>query len=158
MAQFASRVCLMVAALVLTACGQPLTIAAWMNADPGAEVSVRIFRQTITGPLEGGVFTIIRLDLSNPLHITGTIEVPQVRLGSPGLVCIRKDVGSTVQGSIEIDLLTGEQNVDFPLSVIAGGPIFPGEFSGTASPPPGSVQFPIGCNAEAQRQKRGGNA
>jgi hypothetical protein len=128
---------------LLAACGQPLTIAAWMNAEPGAEVSVRIFRQTITGPLEGGVFTIIRLDLSNPLHITGTIEVPQVRLGSPGFVCIRKDTASNVQGSIEIDLLTGEQNVDFPLAVIAGGPIFPDEFRGTAAPPPGSIQFPI---------------
>jgi hypothetical protein len=114
-----------------------------MNAGPGAEISVRIFRQTITGPLEGGVFTIIRLDLSNPLHITGTIEVPQVRLGSPGFVCIRKDIENPVQGSIEIDLLTGEQNVDFPLAVIAGGPIFPDEFRGAASPPPGSIQFPI---------------
>lgn len=138
-----ARIGLLASMLALTGCGQPLTIAAWMNADPGAEISVRIFRQDITGPLEGGVFTIIRLDLSNPLHITGTIEVPQVRLGSPGLVCIRKDVASALQGSIEIDLLTGEQNVDFPLAVIAGGPIFPDEFSGTAAPPPGSVQFPI---------------
>jgi hypothetical protein len=60
------------ASILLTGCGQPLTIAAWMNAEPAAEVSVRIFRQTITGPLEGGVFTIIRLDLSNPLHDAGT--------------------------------------------------------------------------------------
>ncbi len=143
MVRFASRLGLFALALALTACGQPLTIAAWLNAEPGAEVSVRIFRQNITGPLEGGVFTIIRLDLSNPLHITGTIEVPQVRLGSPGLVCIRKDTASPVQGSLEIDLLTGEQNVDFPLSVIAGGPIFPAEFAGTAAPPPGSIRFPI---------------
>jgi hypothetical protein len=141
--KFATRVLLATAALCLTACGQPLTIAGWMNADPGAEVSVHIFRQDITGPLEGGVFTIIRLDLSNPLHITGTIEVPQVRLGSPGFVCIRKDTASNVQGSLDIDLLTGEQNVDFPLAVIAGGSIFPSEFTGTAAPPPGSIQFPI---------------
>jgi hypothetical protein len=137
------RLALLVAALALTACGQKLTIATWMNVEPGGELSMRIFRQDITGPLEGGVFTIIRLDLTNPLYITGTIEVPQVRLASPGLVCIRKDTSSTVNGSLAIDVVTGEQNVDFPLAVIASGGLFPGDISGVGAPPPGSIQFPI---------------
>lgn len=131
------------AALGLTACGQPLTIATWLNVEPGSELSLRVFRTDITGPLEGGIFAIIELDLSDPLHITGTIDVPQVRLGSPGLTCIRKDTSSTVRGSIEIDVLTGEQNVDFPLAVIASGSLFPGDISGVGSPPPGSIQFPL---------------
>jgi len=138
-----ARVALAVVALGLTACGQKLTIATWMNVDPGGELSIRIFRQDITGLLEGGVFTIIRLDLTNPLYITGTIEVPQVRLASPGLVCIRKDTSSTVNGSLAIDVVTGEQQVDFPLAVIASGALFPGDIPGVGAPPPGSIQFPI---------------
>jgi hypothetical protein len=129
--------------LGLTACGGELTIATWMNADPGGEISLRVFRQDVVGPIEGGVFTIIRLDLTDPLNITGTIEVPQVRLASPGLACIRKDTASTVNGTIEANLVTGEQNVDFPLAVIATGPLFPGEIKGVGQPPPGSIQFPL---------------
>jgi len=137
------RAALAAIALSLTACGQQLTIATWMNVDPGGELSLRIFRQDIVGPLEGGVFTIIRLDLSNPLYITGTIEVPQVRLASPGLVCIRKDTSSTVNGSLAINVVSGEQDVDFPLAVIANGALFPGDIPGVGAPPPGSIQFPI---------------
>ncbi len=138
-----SRTLLLIAALALTGCGQPLTIATWMNAEPGSEVSLRVFRQDIVGPLEGGLFTVIRLDLSNPLLITGTIEVEQLRLASPGLTCIRKDTTSTLHGTIAINVLTGEQSVDFPLAVIASGAIFPGDISGVGAPPPGSIQFPI---------------
>jgi len=130
-------------ALALTACGQQLTVATWMNADPGGLLTLRIFNREIVSPLEGGVFTIIRLDLTDPLHITGTIEVPQVRLGSPPWLCLRKDTSSTLNGSLAVDLLTGEQDVDFPLAVIASAPLFGGEFASVAAPPPGSIQFPI---------------
>ncbi|HEU4429670.1 MAG TPA: hypothetical protein VFT98_12995 [Myxococcota bacterium] len=138
-----ARAALAALALSLTACGGQLTIASWMNVDPGGELSIRVFGQDVVGPLEGGVFTIIRLDLTNPLYITGTIEVPQVRLASPGLACIRKDTASTVNGTIAINTVSGEQDVDFPLAVIANGPLFPGDIHGVGSPPPGSIQFPL---------------
>ncbi len=126
-----------------TGCGQPLTIAAWMNVNPGSHVTSQVFGQTIDAPLEGGVFTIIALDLTNPLHITGTIDVPQVRLAAPGLVCIRKDTSSTVRGTVEIDVLTGEQNIDFPLAVIANIAGIPLDAPGVGAPPPGSIRFPL---------------
>ncbi len=38
-------------ALALTVCGQPLTIATWLNAEPGSEVSLRE-RLTLDSPFD----------------------------------------------------------------------------------------------------------
>ena len=139
-------------ALTVTACGQPITIATWMEVDPSrSQIVAEMNGVESVLALEGAIFTKIRLDLSDPFNITGTIDVDQVRLGGTGnpfgQLCIRKDLANATQGSIEITVLTGEQNIEFPFAVIASSSFLEmlglGEITAFAEPPPGSIQFPI---------------
>ncbi len=137
----------LVAATSSIGCGQPVTIATWLNIEPGSEIQADVFGQTFTIPIEGGVFTVIELDLSDPLHVTGTIDAQQVRIageGPPfGALCIRKDISSPVQGTLSFDVPTFQQDVDFPLAVLARSSLLPTELAAVGSPAPGSINFPL---------------
>ena len=67
---------LLALAPLTVACGNPLTVTAWLNLEEGSQVEVSGFAV----PIEGGVFTRIDVDLSDLFHPQGTIVVEQVRI------------------------------------------------------------------------------
>lgn len=122
-----ARITALLVALVASTslgCGNPLTVATWLNLEPGSEVDLGFFAI----PLEGGVFARIEIDLADLLNPHGTITVEQVRIGGFGplirYLCLRKDVENAVDGSFHIDVLAGTQEVDFPFATIASSTLF----------------------------------
>jgi hypothetical protein len=131
-------------------CGNPITIATWLNLEPGSQVDLGTFGF----PIEGGVFARIEIDLVDLLNPTGTIVVEQVRIGGFGplveYLCLRKDVENAVDGSFHINLLAGTQDVEFPFATIASSTFFDfvgiGELANVASPE--GVEFPLHLNLD----------
>ncbi|MCP5069755.1 MAG: hypothetical protein GY946_24570 [bacterium] len=134
-------------ALMATAavgCGNPLTVTTWLELAPGSQMEVL---GNVT-PLQGGVFTRIDVDMSDLLHLTGTIQVEQVRIagegGLFGSLCLRKDTLNGLPGSFSFDVLTNTQIVDFPFATIASSTFLDtfgmGEIASLASP--AGLQFP----------------
>lgn len=107
------------AASASLACGNPITLATWLNLEPGSEVDMGF----AAFPLEGGVFATMDIDLVDLLNPRGTIRVEQVRIGGPapliGEMCLRLDTENAVDGSFHLDLLAGTQDVDFPFATVA---------------------------------------
>ncbi len=131
-----------------TACGQPLTIATWLDVDPASSLDIDIGQGVIIPtPLEGGIFLRLDLDLTNPLHITGTIEAEQVRLtgtnGLTGAICIAADPDVDGVGSLSIDLLGGGQEIDFPFAITGTVANFGTTFNVVTSASGDDFDFPI---------------
>lgn len=133
---------LMAAAAV--GCGNPLTVTTWLELAPGSQLEAL---GDVT-PLQGGVFTRIDVDMTNLLHLKGTIQVEQVRIagegGLFGSLCLRKDTLNGLPGSFSFDVLTNTQVVDFPFATIASSTFLDtfgmGEITSLASPT--GLQFP----------------
>lgn len=148
-------VALLVAVMWLaTGCGSKVVIPAWLNVDPSqSSLDVTVFGIQAPGTLEGGIYALINLDLTNPLMITGTIDIPQIRLGSQvqglGTLCIAKDPSYTTPADFSYNVLTGAQSItNFALATVTTAPIV----GPVASPPVPveNVSFPLDLNSVTQ--------
>ncbi|MGH0031346.1 MAG: hypothetical protein ACQGVC_16230 [Myxococcota bacterium] len=112
------RLAVVALASAAVGCGNPLTIATWLELQPGSVVEAA----DTSVELEGGVFARIEIDLSDLLRPTGTIHVEQVRIagngGFFGRTCVFRDADNATPGSFQMDLLQGTQDVEFPLATV----------------------------------------
>lgn len=137
---------------MMTGCGSNVVVPAWLNLDPSSSLQLSINGQSGGGPipLEGGIYAVIHLDLTNPLLIKGTIDVPQIRIGANlgvlGPICVASDPSDTSVGTFTVNTLTGAETVDFPLNTVTTS-IF-GTTVATAQP--SGFSFPLDLNVLTQ--------